>query len=116
MTTKVGLSDSIGSSLTVKYERISSGSFLKLDNVMGEGGVGGRDGIRLGGDVTGRDGARLRGGVGVGDEARLGAAELRGRVLGPSGDTGAREEAEDEIILDCIRPDPFLMCSFMYWV
>ena len=75
----------------VKYERISSGSFFTLDNVRGglEGGVGGRDGIRLGGDVTGRDGARHRGAVGVGDEARIGAAELRGRVLGPSGDTGA---------------------------
>ena len=118
MTTRVGLSDSTGSSLMVKYERISSGSFLTLDNVRGglEGGVGGRDGIRLGGDVTGRDGARLRGGVGVGDGAELCPAELRGRVLGPSGDTGDREEEEDEMILDCIRPDPFLMCSFMYWV
>ena len=84
MTTKVGLSDSIGSSLTVKYERISSGSSLTLDNVRGGlgGGVGGRDRIRLGGDVTGRDGARLRGGVGVGDGAELCPAELRGRVLG----------------------------------
>ena len=50
------------------------------------------------------------------DEAELCPAELRGRVLGPAGDTGAREEAEDEMILDFIRPDPFLMCSFMYWV
>ena len=80
----------------VKYERISSGSFFTLDNVRGglEGGVGGRDGIRLGGDVTGRDGirlggdvtgrdgARLGGGVGVGDGAELRPAELRGRVLG----------------------------------
>ena len=68
----------------VKYERISSGSFLTLDNVRGglEGGVKGRDGIRLGGDVTGRDGARLRGGVRVGDGAELCPAELRGRVLG----------------------------------
>ena len=67
----------------VKYERISSGSFLTLDNVRGglEGGVGGRDGIRLGGDVTGGHGARLRGGVGVGPVG-VGPAELRGRVLG----------------------------------
>ena len=101
MTTRVGLSDSTGSSLMVKYERISSGFFTLVSGGLG-GGVGGR--------------ARLRGDVGVGDGARLGAAEQRDRVLSPAGDTGAREEAEDEMILDCIRPDPFLMCSFMYWV
>ena len=66
--------------------------------------------------MGGRDGARLGGDVGVGDGARLGAVEQRDRVLSPAGDTGAREKAEDEILLDCIRPDPFLMCSFMYWV
>ena len=65
MTTRVGLSDSTGSSLMVKYERISSGSFFTLETVRGG----------LGGGVGGRDGATLRGGVGVGDGARLGAAE-----------------------------------------
>ena len=105
MTTRVGLSDSTGSSLMVKYERISSGSFLTLETVTGG----------LGGGVGGRDGARLRGDVGVGYGARLGAAEQRNRVFIPTGDTGAREEEDDEKILDSIRPDPFLICSFMYW-